>query len=194
MGISRCSIIGVLLVLLIPLSGCESISVGKRLKRMSDHPVVFPSSLKRIDGVNNLHQNLDSQLTRLVIYVDSSICSSCRLNDLGKYSELYGIVKQSSDFHVVIIIWPNQESSANIENNIKHRSLPFDVFLDREGQFLRENPSIPKKDYRFHTFLLNRENRPVMVGDPMASDRLMELFRKSIDLVGVESSKRDYPR
>lgn len=178
MAISRYSIFVAILVLLMPLCGCDSVSVGRSLKRMSNHTMIFPASLERIDGVANRHTDLSSRSTKLVVFVDSSVCSSCKLYDLGKYSELYSIVNQTSDFQVVIIIWPNQESSASIENNIMHRSLPLDVFLDREGHFLKYNPSIPHKDYRFHTFLLNIENRPVMVGDPTSSRKMNELFKE----------------
>ena len=35
--------------------------------------------------------------------------------------------------------------------------------------------------FRFHSFLLDKEGHPVFVGNPLASDRMMELFKEALE-------------
>lgn len=57
---------------------------------------------------------------------------------------------------------------------------PYLVYVDYSGSFAETNMSIPE-DNRFHSFLLNKEGRPVFVGNPLASDRMMELFKEALE-------------
>ncbi len=49
---------------------------------------------------------------------------------------------------------------------------------DSSRLFLTTNP-IPS-DYRFHTFLLDKDNRVVLVGSPIGNPKMWELYKSTI--------------
>jgi hypothetical protein len=58
--------------------------------------------------------------------------------------------------------------------------LEFDSFCGRTTPaFPRANPHIPT-DERLHTFLLDRDGKVVLVGDPANNSELWELYKKTI--------------
>ena len=60
--------------------------------------------------------------------------------------------------------------------------IPFDlpVFYDPDGAFERANPQLPANPL-FHTFLLDRDNRVVLVGSPIGNPKMWELCKSTID-------------
>ena len=45
------------------------------------------------------------------------------------------------------------------------------VHVDTAGVFIRENPHIPREAV-YHTFLLDKDNRVVLVGNPSRSEKI----------------------
>ena len=54
------------------------------------------------------------------------------------------------------------------------------VYVDDRQYFITNNPTIPE-DAMFHTFLLDRENRIVLVGNPVHNEKLWELYKNTIN-------------
>jgi hypothetical protein len=57
--------------------------------------------------------------------------------------------------------------------------LNYPVFIDEWGAFPTANPHIPT-DSRFHTFLLDKNGKVVLVGDPVNNPPLWELYKSTI--------------
>lgn len=158
--------------------GCDRFTVGIRMKRFLSNPVVFPDSFVRIDGTSESRSDLSMAKARLVVYIDSSSCSSCNLNRLARFSQYSALSRTDPEFEMIVILWPDSETRLMVENDIDHRNFPFDVFVDYEGSFSESNPNHPGRDARFNCFLLDRDNVPVMVGDPTSSRQIESLFKE----------------
>ena len=78
------------------------------------------------------------------------------------------------------IISINGSNTETISYRISRLQYPFTFFLDIENKFLEYNSFIPK-DKRFHTFLIDTNNRVVFIGDPTLDESLMALFLQSIN-------------
>ena len=63
---------------------------------------------------------------------------------------------------------------------IKVLNPPIPICIDVDGYFRQQNQCIPI-DKRFNTFLLDEDNIPIFIGNPLASIKLKELFRRVID-------------
>ena len=57
-------------------------------------------------------------------------------------------------------------------------SLP--IYVDTAGIFIRENPHIPREAV-YHTFLLDKDNRVVLVGNPSRSEKIKEMFWQIVE-------------
>ena len=55
------------------------------------------------------------------------------------------------------------------------------VYIDFENRFLELNPSIPQDEKRLHSFLVNKNGTPVCIGNPSASDKMLQVFLESIN-------------
>jgi hypothetical protein len=49
------------------------------------------------------------------------------------------------------------------------------VFYDPDGSFERLNPHLPANE-QFHTFLLNEDNKVILVGNPVHNEKLKNLY------------------
>lgn len=53
------------------------------------------------------------------------------------------------------------------------------IYVDTTQHFRRHNPNIPS-DVMFHTFLLDSDNKVILVGSPIQNNRIQNLFKKII--------------
>ena len=76
--------------------------------------------------------------------------------------------------------FPGERGYRSLISELQFSEPPYPVYVDKENLFQTSNPSIPD-DSRYHTFLLDRNNRVVLVGNPLASNAMRSLFRKTLD-------------
>ena len=93
---------------------------------------------------------------------------------------LYELSDSIGTFRIVTIFAPRQEEYDEVIRQLMVLDFPYPVYVDFDGSFRKANPCIPE-DKRFHSFLLDKEGHPVFVGDPLASDRMMELFKEALE-------------
>ena len=117
----------------------------------------------------------DSQL-KLVVYSDSSACSSCIINKMYlwdsfiKYAEKY---KCRLKFY--FIFSPKQADLEIVMRDLKANSFDYPIFIDSEGIFAKETPHLPKNS-QLHTFLLDKNNKIILVGNPLNNKKIESLF------------------
>lgn len=63
---------------------------------------------------------------------------------------------------------------------LKFSQVPYPVYIDEAEQFTQLNSFLPE-DTRYHTFLLDRNDCIVLVGNPLGSDAMWALFRSTLD-------------
>lgn len=175
---SRVRII-ILLGLILCLGSCSNHRIRKQLENVLSQEVRFPSSINCCFGSTSGKKPLSDSIPQLVIYVDSTQCSSCRIGHLSEYIPLYEESIQSQQFVLAIILSPPSADCEHISHLLSVYDYPFPVYLDKNHSFRRENGFIPD-DSRFHAFLTDRSHHPVFVGDPVRSDRLRSLFEQAL--------------
>ncbi len=113
---------------------------------------------------------------KIVVFADSLGCQPCnlRLGELGlKVREIKYI---NENVHFVIIV---QNSDYHSFEHDAHHNIPdFPFVYDPTGLFLTVN-DLPD-DNRFHSFLLDRNNKILLVGNPLGNDNLWELYKRQI--------------
>lgn len=99
---------------------------------------------------------------------------------IGKYP-LYEMA-DTVGFPVLTIFSPRADELEEVRLKLMKANYSFPVFVDVNGSFSENNGNIPF-DRRFHSFLIDSCNHPVYVGNPMSSDRMFELFVRTIDML-----------
>ena len=67
----------------------------------------------------------------------------------------------------------------NLKSGLHVHRFDLPVFYDPDGAFERANPQLPENPV-FHTVLLDRDNRVVLVGSPIGNPKMWELYKSTI--------------
>ena len=78
---------------------------------------------------------------------------------------------------MIILNTADREATEKLLTDMRFRQT---VFYDLDGSFERLNPHIPTGE-DFHTFLLNKENKVVLIGNPTHNEKLNKLYLTEIN-------------
>lgn len=113
---------------------------------------------------------------KLVHYIDSATCSTCYLQKAATNEFLHSMERLSkNEFYNVFIINPDKKTRTRIEDDFKEKQIPSTVFLDSANIFMGLNPNIPSESM-FHTFLLDENNKVILIGNPMVNKQIEEML------------------
>lgn len=143
------------------------------IKKIYDREVILP-----------LEHSNDSLLfnPKLVVYIDSSECSMCRVRNLIFWEEkikIYMNINPKLEF--LFIIYPKPEVAFEVEAFAEELELK-NIYFDKFGEFIQEN-SFLKNDKRFHVLLLDKNNKIKMVGSPINNAKLDKLYKRQLKLI-----------
>lgn len=127
---------------------------------------------------------------KYVVYSDSAECSSCRISHLGIWNYFRNSL-YDNNAGLYIIFSPPKEMIPNMQkvhDSYKHR-IP--IYIDTLGVFMRDNPQIAGKTSKFHCFLLDENNKIVVIGDVSKNhnvrDEIFRILEKNADSTVIEN-------
>lgn len=160
-------------------TGCGNRQIHRNLEELYRTAIRLPDTLERIAGGEPASGPLPTAAVRLVSYYPSDACTSCTINQLAKWEPVFELAGDGR-FLPVILFSPDERGYKNLLAELRFTLPPYPVYVDREHAFESLNPAVPA-DSRYHTFLLDRNGRVVLVGNPLAGDTMWELFRRTLD-------------
>lgn len=178
-------ILAVIAALLI-LPSCARQELKREMKHFMASEIVLPEVMEKSqDGkfVPVLREELPGP--KMIVFIDSTECSSCRLSKLMVYDSVERLSEESGSFRFVVLLSTKKSEAAKVRDLLLHSEIRFPVYLDTEHDFRRLNPSIPD-DVRFHSFFLDGSGHPVFIGNPSGSARMMLLLEKKASMVDPE--------
>lgn len=113
-----------------------------------------------------------------VIYYDSSECSSCRLKALYEWESIMGDLSSSGneiDFYFIFNVPEKRLVDIKCILATYARGLP--IYIDTTSVFERMNPYLPRLS-QMRTFMLNRKDTVVLVGNPMYNSHIKGMMWK----------------
>lgn len=112
---------------------------------------------------------------RMVVYVDSSVCSPCTLDKMYVWNEsIKKARKQGNRLKYVFIVAPKPGQLEDAYLSIESNGLDSPVYVDTAYAFRRANPHLPE-ERMYHSFLLNAKDSVVIVGNPMENPKIDSL-------------------
>ena len=166
--------------LLLFIFGCNSGSEQKILHDMlytfESSTIELPDHLLKIEGTSYSFSQVDMSLPTLVYYYGSEKCTECAINHLLEIQPMLHMADECHKFQVMIIFSPKPEQITYVIDELSQRQFEFPVFVDIENDLA--GVAVPE-DPRFHTFLLY-DKHPVMVGNPLSSEKLMDIFTETL--------------
>lgn len=110
---------------------------------------------------------------KILIYTDSSGCTSCKLQ-LPKWKEMLALTDSLLPGKVTYLFFFDNPRVGEIRHLLKQADLSYPVCIDMTQELNRLNnfPHNPQ----FQTFLLDKQNRVMAVGNPALSPAVRELY------------------
>lgn len=168
------------ILILFFLSSCGNQKKGNieaLLQTWSGKEILFPAnSIFTVQGKDTVDFFMSGKF-KILTYVDSAGCVSCKLQ-LGKwktYMKEMGDIEMDS---VRFLFFFSPEKKRDFLGTLKSESFIYPICLDDENRFNRLNhfPS----NMAFQTFLLDRDNKVLALGNPIHNPKVKELYLKII--------------
>ena len=114
---------------------------------------------------------------KVLVYVDSVGCTSCKLQ-LLKWKELIAHVDSATNGNVPFIFVFQSKDDRELRYILKCDNFDRPVCIDRNNRFNSSN-RFPQ-DITFQTFLLDKDNKVKVIGNPVHNLAVRDLYLKQI--------------
>ena len=160
--------------------------LGKLVNEWERKEILFPThSTFTIQGKDTVDFEFRNADYKVVAYVDSAGCTGCKLQ-LPRWKELIAEVDSMTDGSVPFLFYFHPKDLKELKYLTRREGFVYPVCFDEKDDFNRLNrfPS----EMMFQTFLLDKENKVVALGNPVLSPKVKELYLKLI--TGSQESKQ----
>jgi hypothetical protein len=170
-----------LCILAVSVTGCRKARVRSQLKGMMESTVVLPEKVSCVFGgeVFPMPDSLRNK-AKLIIYIDTTECTTCRITHLGRYDGVYEMSREKGSFEVLFLLANTDLYGVPVTRYLADSPIRYPVYVDDDNRFPGLNPAIPK-DPRFHIFLVDGAGTPVCAGDPSATESMFQVFLGAVD-------------
>ncbi len=168
------------LLALTPTS-CKKARLRAQLKELMGSTIVLPEKISCVYNgeVFPMPDSLRSK-AKLIVYIDSAECTTCRISHIEMYHELFQVSKEYESFAVMLLLSNINLNGIPVIRYLSDLRIEHPVYVDVDNEFLMINPVIPE-DNRMHSFLIDKKGTPLCVGDPVVSEKMLQIFRESVD-------------
>ena len=160
------------------LFGCSTDSREKYIKEIVGSMLTINSDLMLQGSDSELYSTEIKKPLKIVIYSDSTNCNACDIRFPMwkiKYKELSLL---HDNIGLIFII--NTENISDIELNINVTKVPGLKLYDTNGDFKKNNHIFNNR--AFHVFLLDQDNKVILVGNPLDNHKLFTLYKEAIKM------------
>lgn len=118
---------------------------------------------------------------KLVHYIDSATCSTCYLQKAAINEFICNLEESSNnEFYNVFIISPDNKDRKRLKTDFNEKLTPQTIFVDTANVFTEVNPNIPS-ELMYHTFLLDENNKVILVGNPIANEKIGNMLQDVVE-------------
>lgn len=156
----------------------EQAELRKQLASWQGREIVFPSDVRfTIQGKEEVGFSVSDSTYKILTYLDSVGCSSCKLN-LPRWKEWMSYLHDEMKMNVQFLFFFHPNDVRELKIKMKYDDFTYPVCFDSEDALNRLNhfPS----DMQFQTFLLDPANKVVAVGNPIDNPRVKELYLRTL--------------
>lgn len=159
-------------------------------KDWSGKEIKFPaSSVFTVQGKDTVTFDFFHSTYKVVMYVDSIGCLSCKLQ-LPKWKAFIQKVNslQKQDLDISFVFYFHSKDYKELEYIMSREGFIHPVCFDQQDEFNKLN-HFPL-DVNCHTFLLNRENKVIAIGNPIYNPKVNDLYLELLINEAISSEKQ----
>ena len=168
----------------------EKKQIAQLVNEWQGKQIVFPENLT---FTRYLTDTTDFQIPesdyKVLIYVDSIGCTSCKLQ-LHKWKELIEYTDSATQGKVPFLFFLHPKDTKEICYLLKRDGFDRPICIDLEDQLNKLN-KFPA-NMTFQTFLLDKDNKVAVLGNPVHNTAVKDLYLKQI--TGQDNPNKDIPK
>lgn len=150
--------------------------------RLMSAPVSFNTdSLELLcTGLHNHMNDSFAPILKLVVYHDSTVCTSCVFQKLHKWDDFIEKAKaHKGNLELYFIFSPPSNEQHLLKVMVKNYKPKMPIYMDTAGVFRRTTPQLPSNPM-LHTFLLDENNEVLVVGNPLENEKIDRMFWRTV--------------
>lgn len=165
------------IILSIALAGCQNKTVEQNILKLCRNPIYLPlDTFIYVSKCQDKETDSIRSPYTMIVYIDSASCTRCSFKFLHEWNDLLYLEKEKRvDFLFII----STRDTLSFKTDIRRSALKHGVYIDTSNVFLQENPQIPISNL-YHTFMIDSVNMVNLVGNPIRSEKIRNLFHKII--------------
>lgn len=150
---------------------CSNSPATQQIKKLIGQEIRFDDNFELIHGDNDhtTKNPLDSDI-KIVTYIDSASCTKCALQILLLWNRR--LIEVQNDVGFVAVIFPTKKQI--IKTALNEMGISYPLMYDTNKNFISQNKLNVLA--RNRSFLLDKNNRIVIVGEPIMNDKLWQLY------------------
>lgn len=149
------------------------------IREWNGKELIFPMhSVFTIQGRDTVDVNISNFQYKIVTYIDSTGCTSCKLQ-LPRWKRFINEVDSLVKGSVIFLFYFHPQNAKEIYYITQRDNFMEFISIDDADEFNRCN-NIPNES-TLQTFLLNSENRVLAIGNPIYHPKVKELYLEIID-------------
>jgi hypothetical protein len=144
--------------------------------KWQEKEITKPSDMEyRILGRDTVCSELWNKSYKILIYLDSVGCTSCQFKQYQWRQLINESMTENLDVSFVFIV--HSSDFEMLENDLIGRNFNYPIIYDRYNKFdeLNDFPPTP-----YATFLLDKNNKVLLVGTPVDNAKMWALYKKAI--------------
>jgi hypothetical protein len=148
------------------------------LKEWSGKEIKFPDNVQAVvincDSVN--YNPFESEY-KILFYSDSSGCTNCDLQ-LSEWHPLISEANLLIGENISFLFYIHPKNKQDLDHILHINSFDYPVFYDMDNSIDRINQFPKQREYQ--CFLLDKNNRILLIGNPALNDKIWNLMKQKI--------------
>ena len=161
---------------------CTQHRLIKSMEQFMGQHIIISSDWNAIwNGRDTIMPDLFSEAPiKLIVWYDSLGCASCEVSRMYAWDNITAHAEAFSQwFSIYYLFTPKKEDLHKLRIAINGSIFDYPVFIDQDATFVKQNPNLPKNK-QLHSFLLDKNNKVVLVGNPLYNPALWDLYKRTI--------------
>ena len=183
--------IGGLLVFTLGITACHNDKreeIARTVAQWQGRAVQMPEgAVFTVQARDTVAMDIYAPTHKVLVYVDSTGCTSCRLQ-LHEWKKFIAEVDSATGGRVPFLFFLSPKSVKEARYITRRDDFTYPICVDMQNRLDSLN-RFPEQDM-FHTFLLDKENRVAVIGNPIHNRSVRDLYMKT--LTGRETEKSAY--
>ena len=169
-----------LILMILSFSSCRQQKLTTALNNFTMTEIQLPEMRQMVMGEDSVSIDLDTVPILMVVYRDPDSCVPCQLDHMYDYRDIIDFESETGGgFSPVFIFSPKKKSIDTVHLTLCRTRFRHPIFLDEIGLFRASNKNIPKEP-ELHVFLLDKNRKVILAGDPSHNPALWRLYKKII--------------